>query len=191
MTFQTQQVTVFQNWTKPVLAIFLVSALFGFSLSISWMHQPRRFQLHIQLLKWSLFVLNFLNRVRCIFCRLKDQTLTLDLPGGGGLLVFFTGSPMGPRWSKFWPQKEYVNTCLCFYFDLRPFWGVSDVLVRFYLNFNVSHRGLLEDWKRWFFWNVALKKPQTHFFLGKIPTYYVATYLSFNLRPLPANLVHF
>ena len=106
------------------------------------------------------------NKTQIDYWWLKRINLTLDLPGGGGLLVFFTGSPIGPRWSKFWPQKEYVNTCLCFYFDLRPFWGVSDVLVRFYLNFNVSHRGLLEDWKRWFFWNVALKKPQTHFFWG-------------------------
>ena len=41
------------------------------------------------------------------------------------------------------------------------------------------------------FFNVALKKPQTQFFLGKIPIYYVATYVSFNLRPFPANLVPF
>ena len=40
------------------------------------------------------------------------------------------------------------------------------------------------------FLNIALKKPQTISFFGKIPIYYVATYLSYNLIPLSANLVH-
>ena len=35
------------------------------------------------------------------------------------------------------------------------------------------------------------EKATNPIFLGKIPFHYVATYVTFNLRPFPANMVHF
>ena len=45
--------------------------------------------------------------------------------------------------------------------------------------------------KKMIFWECCPEKATNPFFLGKIPIYYVATYVSFNLRHFPANLVHF
>ena len=80
--------------------------------------------------------------------------LTLDIMGGGwgGRLNFF--SYRIAYWAKLeyvLTLNEYVNSCLSFNFDLRPFWRDSDVFIRFDLSFHATNWGLSEDWKMWFF----------------------------------------
>ena len=45
--------------------------------------------------------------------------------------------------------------------------------------------------KKVIFFNLALKRPQNHVLFAKLPLYHVARHSSFNLRPLPGNLLHF
>ena len=98
--------------------------------------------------------------------------------GGGMDYIFLWDCSWGPYGVSSDPKKEKVNTCLCFDFDLRPVWCVTNPW-------------LSEDWKRWFFQNVVLKRPQNHVLLVKMLLYCVPTYSSFNLRPLWGKFRHF
>ena len=62
----------------------------------------------------------------------------------------------------------FVGNIVCFYYYFRPSCGDSDVLARFYLSFNVTDQGLLEDWKRWFFGILPWKRHKPIFSWAKL-----------------------